>query len=144
MANLHDLAKRLRGKAGAIEKEASRCAVEMAIGFVREVAYSTPVDTSQALSSWIVTIDDPTADKNPPHFRGKGGSTRNISAAETVAQARQVLATKRPGQPIYIQNNQPYIRKLNDGGHSKQPGRFLEKGLFVMRSVRANFKFNIG
>jgi hypothetical protein len=140
MGNLNDLAKRLEAKAANVGEVNSERAVAVALAMVGELAYHTPVDTSQALSNWDVTLDSPATGKHGPHFRGAGGSTLRQSAAETLAIAKRILAGKKPGQRIYITNNQPYIRKLNDGTHSKQPGGFLERALLVGRRVRQNFK----
>ncbi len=62
------------------------------------------------------------------------------SAAETINQARAVLATKKPGQKIYITNNLPYIRRLNDGYSKQAPAGFVERAVLIGRKMRKNFK----
>ena len=139
--NLLDLAKSMERKRKAVEKAGSELAVDCALTAVGHLAYHTPVDTSQALSSWVTTLDAPSSAKLTPHFAGKFGSTLRASAAETLRRAKEVLKNKKPGQVIYITNNQPYIRKLNDGTHSKQPGGFVEAALLLMRRTVKKFKF---
>lgn len=140
MAGLLDLAASLEKKAKAIDVAASQLAADTALTIVADLAYKTPVDTSQALSNWLVTLDAPSTEKVKPHYPGEGGSTQRASAAETINQARSILANKKPGQKIYITNNLPYIRRLNEG-HSKQaPAGFVERSILIGRKARKNFK----
>lgn len=141
MANdLLSLANSLEKKIKAIETAASKSAADMALTIVGDLAYKTPVDTSQALSDWQVTLGEPAAGKIGAHFPGTKGSTRNASAAETINLAKAVLAKKKPGQPIYITNNQPYIRRLNDGYSQQAPAGFVERAVLIGRKMAAKFK----
>lgn len=137
--NLLDLAKRLERKVEVLEEASSEHAKTVALTIVGDLAYHTPVDTSQALSNWIVTLDAPSSAKIGPHVPGLAGSTQKASAQVVIAAAKAVLAKKKPGQRIYITNNQPYIRKLNDGTHSQQPGAFLERAVLLGRRLKAKF-----
>lgn len=138
--NLLDLADSLEKKAAAIEESASKLAADVALTIVGDLAYKTPVDTSKALSNWIVTLNDPSTNKIPPHFPGVKGSTQRASAAETIAEAKRVLAQKKPGQAIFISNNQPYIRRLNDGYSKQQPAGFVQRAVLIGRKMLAKFK----
>ena len=137
---LLDLATSLEKKAKAIDEAASKLAVDTALTIVGDLAFKTPVDTSQALSNWIVTLETPSSDKIKPHFPGEGGSSQKSSAAETINQARAILAKKKPGQKIYITNNLPYIRRLNDGYSKQAPAGFVERSVLIGRKMRRNFK----
>lgn len=137
---LLDLATSLEKKAKAIDEAASKLAVDTALTIVGDLAFKTPVDTSQALSNWIVTLETPSSDKIKPHFPGEGGSTQKASAAETINQARKVLTKKKPGRKIYITNNLPYIRRLNDGYSKQAPAGFVERAVLIGRKMRKNFK----
>jgi hypothetical protein len=137
---LLDLAASMERKAKAIDAAASQLAVETAQTIVGDLAFKTPVDTSQALSNWIVTLDAPSTGKIKPHFPGEGGSSQKSSAGETINQARAVLAKKKPGQKIYITNNLPYIRRLNDGYSKQAPAGFVERSVLIGRKMRKNFK----
>ena len=138
--NLQDLAASLEKKAAAIEKAASQNAVDKALVIVGDLAFKTPVDTSKALSNWIVTIGSPATYEISPHYPGKYASTYRASAAETIAAAKRVLAGKKPGQAIYITNNLPYIRRLNDGYSKQQPSGFVERAVLLGRKTRSKFK----
>lgn len=135
--DLLDLAERLEKRAADIDKAASEIAVDVALSVLGHLAFHTPVDTSQAISSWIVTLGSQATHKNLPHFPGLQGSTFRASANETIAIGKRVLKAKKPGQAIFITNNQPYIRRLNDGTLSKQPGGFKEAALLVGRKTLA-------
>lgn len=137
---LLDLADSLDKKAEEINQAASHHAVKVALTIVGDLAYHTPVDTSQALSNWDVTLDSPATEKHGPHFPGIQGSTQKASAQETIDRAKAVLKSKKPGQPIFITNNQPYIKRLNDGYSKQVPAGFVERAVLLARKMKAKFK----
>lgn len=134
------LAETLEAKAKAIDEAASRTAVDTALAIVGDLAYKTPVDTSQALSNWQVTLDGPATSTIGPHFPGSQGSTYRASAAETIANAKSVLQNKKPGQAIFITNNLPYIKRLNDGYSAQAPAGFVERAVLIGRKMLSKFK----
>lgn len=138
--SLLDLADRLEKKAKAIDEAASQTAVDASLAIVGDLAYKTPVDTSQALSGWQVTLENPASGRIGPHYPGLQGSTYNASAAETLNLAKAVLKNKKPGQAIYITNNEPYIRRLNDGYSGQAPAGFVERSVLIGRKMLSKFK----
>lgn len=138
--SLLDLANSLERKAKAIDNAASQTAVDTALAIVGDLAYKTPVDTSQALSNWQVTLDTPATGNISPHYPGLQGSTQRASAAETLNLAKAVLKTKKPGQAIYITNNLPYIKRLNDGYSAQAPAGFVERAVLIGRKMLSKFK----
>ncbi|QEG09336.1 tail completion or Neck1 protein [Xanthomonas phage vB_Xar_IVIA-DoCa1] len=141
MANdLLSLAVSLERKAKAIDEAASKTAVDTAMAIVGDLAYKTPVDTSQALSNWRVTLDSPATGTIAPHYPGIQGSSQRASAAETINAAKSVLANKKPGQAIFITNNLPYIKRLNDGYSAQAPAGFVERAVLIGRKMLAKFK----
>lgn len=141
--NLLDLANSLNSRAKKIGAVSSDAAVHVAQTIVFDLAFKTPVDTSQALSNWIVTLDRPSSAKIEPYFHGEKGSSQRASAAETINAAKFVLKNKKPGQPIYITNNQPYIKWLNEGNSGQQPEGFVERAILVGRKALSNFKAKV-
>lgn len=139
MASLLDLANRLNKLVPEIEKSASKLAIKTAESVVGYLVYHTPVDTSQALSNWTVSLDAPNGEFIGAHFYGSYGSTRNMSASEAFSLAKEVLKTKKPGQTIYIENNAPYIVGLNDGSISSQPSGFVEASVLIGRKTKSKF-----
>jgi hypothetical protein len=132
MATLRDLAKRLNDAADReLARVGNEAAKATALAIVTDLAYNTPADTGQHISSWEVGLDRPAAGIRAPFFPGKGGSTAHANAAATVEAARVVLASKRPGQAIYISNAAPAIKLLNDGSSKQQAAGFIERALIV-------------
>lgn len=138
--NLFDLARMLERLSLKTETVASDAAVSAATAVLGDLAFKTPVDTSQALSSWIVTLDSPSSIVGKAHYPGEYGSTQKASAQETLRIGKMTLLQKKPGQVIYITNNQPYIVRLNEGWSQQQPAGFVERAVAIGRRIIGNFK----
>lgn len=137
---LLDLANDIDKLNGEVSKAASDHAVKVTLTILGDLVYKTPVDTSQALSNWDVTIGAPADDPHGAYFAGKHGSTYQQSAAQALAAAKDTLKHKKPGQTIYIANNLPYIRSLNSGSSAQVPAGFVERALLLGRKMKASFK----
>lgn len=142
MGGLSDLAARLEAKAASLPKQAAALAVVVAQTIADDLIQVTPVDTSQAISNWQVTLDNPATSFVPPHVPGHRGSTYEESVAIALALAERALEAKAPSQPIYIVNNAPYIVELNEGKSGQQPAGFVERTILVGRILitRANLE----
>jgi|GEM_PF-740704 len=122
------------------------------------VVMRTPVDTGQARSNWLVSINENDqrtlgADiKTKKITKRKGpnaGTTvtkrsvkleRNFS--DTIEQGRMAIAFAQNDDKIIIQNNLPYIRKLEYGGY----GKTITKGIIFKRKkfVASNTEKTVG
>lgn len=89
----------------------------------------TPVDTSQALSNWVVS-PAPAGSELPPHVEGKGGSTRNASAKVAYAKGKSAMRKIPVGTSLFLVNYAGHIDLLEYKGVSPQQA----KG-FVARTV---------
>lgn len=138
----NDLANSLEKKIKLIEEAASKTAIGAALIVVEDLAFTTPVDTSEALSNWLTTLRSETSARIPARFLGEGGSTRTASASETISEARSVLAGKKPGDAVYLSNNVPYIRRLNEGYSRQAPAGYVERSVMIGRKSLKNFKLN--
>lgn len=138
--NLLNLADRIAKLNGRIQTAASETAKDVAIAVVTDLANKTPVDTSNALSNWQVTLDEPATQEIKPYFPGYMGSTQRASAAQTINEGRSALGRKKPGQKIYITNNAPYIRALNNGSSKQEPAGFVERAALIGRIIARKFK----
>lgn len=81
----------------------------------------TPIDTTFARSSWILSVGSPS--------NAVGGSKQNVS---TSAQDRGLarMATYRFSQgAIFITNNVPYIARLDRGWSEQQSAGFVDRAL---------------
>lgn len=97
----------------------------------------TPVDTGWASNNWVPSIGSPSSfvgDVKDP--QPSDVSTARAASDSGVAQV--ATGYKLPMGSVFISNNVPYIRRLNDG-HSKQaPKKFVEAA--ITRAVRGAFK----
>lgn len=138
--SLLNLANELEAKADDIKEQGSQLAVKVAMTIIVDLAYRTPVDTSRAISNWQVTLGAPPTGSIQAHYLGRLGSTYSASASETVSLAKLILKTKKPNQAIYISNNLPYIRKLNEGSSQQAPAGFVERAILLGRKQLSNAK----
>lgn len=143
MADLADLAKRMKKLAASLESEASRCALEVAEALVDDLAHTTPVDTSAALSNWLGALESPNMAVVEPHLPGHKGSTRLRSANGTVEAFKIDTEKKKPGQAIFISNSINYIRRLDEGSSKQQPAGFVHRSVLIARKKVKNFKMKL-
>lgn len=130
----------LNKKLKQIKEDASETAKATAIAIVEQLALDTPVDTSQALSNWQVSLNNPVSSEIGPYVGGEFGSSFGASFSATVNNARSVLASKKPSQPIYISNVLDYIADLNAGSSKQAPAGFVESAILKGRKKAKNLK----
>lgn len=84
----------------------------------RQLIIATPVDTGRARYSWFCTVGSPSHETppegnyNPPDASSRAGAVGNGFSIHDV---------------LYITNNVPYIKRLNDGYSKQAPARFVER-----------------
>jgi len=144
MGTLIDLANRMKALPAILASEGSRCAVGVAMATGRNLAYVTPVDTSNAISNWQISLENPNVSMRLPFFLGHKGSTYGPSAKATVVDMNNVLKNKIVGQSIFLVNTAPYIRELNNGSSQQQPAGFVERAVIVGRVEVKKFKMKLG
>lgn len=125
-------------------KDAPReCVNAFAFELFNRVIVETPVDTGQARSNWLVSINEEdhnilgaevktskrTVKRRKGENTGKAEVVRKRSVKlersgdETVELGRAVIASAQGDDKIIIQNNSPYIRMLEFGGYGKAQGQ---------------------
>lgn len=95
-----------------------------------KVVSNTPVDVGTARSNWVIRIGRPFDLIYKAYAPGSHlgvGETANRAAA--LRQAAAQLGGNKSGQPIYITNNVPYIRRLNDGWSRQAPANFVQRSI---------------
>ena len=128
------LADRIAGLRRAIPRATNEKKIEVARTVHTELVWVTPVDTSQALSNWVLTAGEEWAVFLVGGYRaGEYGSTQAASANQAIMAANQQLALSEVGMPLYITNNAPYIRPLNDGSSMQAPAGFVERAALLGR-----------
>ena len=107
---------------------------QFAINFVDFLVDESPVDTSNLISNYQVSVGTPASDVVLPHVPGFAGSTRNASGTITRLEAQFELAGRRVGQTIFVTNNVDYLEALNSNTQRSDNG-FLERS-FEMAIVK--------
>ncbi len=140
---LLDLADRMEALADSIKEQTSELAVTVAYKIVVDLVNNTPVDTSAALSNWVVNLSSGARFAIPPHVPGEKGSTRGASMQEALASAMRVLKAKKPGQAVWITNNIDYIVDLNNGSSRQNPGGFVERAVAIGHRNINGYRFKL-
>lgn len=134
MANdFGSFAKRMRKRADALDGLANTVVIESTSAMLRELVEVTPVDTSEAVSSWEVGIGVRPPAERAPFFPGRRGSTRGASSAKAIEEGLAAIKAKRPGQSVYLSNAAPHIGDLDSGSSRQFAGGFVNRSLIVFR-----------
>lgn len=91
---------------------------------------STPRDTGRAKGDWQVNFDTASGG-NTGILDPTGQQTINRNTGEIVSFSGEY-------KDIYIENNLPYIKKLNDGSSTQAPAGFVESAI---RAADVAFSF---
>lgn len=132
--NLRSLRPFLASEAKRVENAANERVIRASMAMVVVLVRNTPVDTSKALSNWVVGLEKVDPSYIGPWVPGVAGSTRQTSGDAAIIMAHLILRDKRPGVPVFISNAAPYIVRLNSGDHSAQPGGFVARAMIVGRA----------
>lgn len=133
---LLDFAKAMDVRAAALSQKASDASVRKALAIMRYLVRVTPVDTSRAVSNWQVSLNSPVTAPHGAFSVGTHGSSYDVSADATLNFAQAVLASKKPGESIYISNVLPYITYLDHGSSSQFPGGFVAGAHLIARITK--------
>lgn len=142
MGNLLDLQKRMYARADKVASVGNEAKKHVANAIVRYLVNITPVDTSQALSNWQAADGTPKQSSISAYFVGFAGSTQGASAQEAMEVAAQVIALAKPGEPIYLSNVLPYIKRLDEGSSSQHPGGFVHASVIVGKLSLRDFNYD--
>jgi hypothetical protein len=96
------------------ERKLELVARKVALELFRRVIFKTPVDKGRARANWQASLGSPaTGTVDATDKTKSGGPTfRTVVAAS---------AGFKVGDTIYLANNLPYIRKLEEGGYPDGP-----------------------
>lgn len=87
----------------------------------------TPVDTSKALSNWVVGLGKNKDRVIEAHKIGVAGSTQSISAGVTISLGGAIIQRAKVGEIVYISNNADYIELLNIGYSSQAERHYIQR-----------------
>lgn len=91
---------------------------KVGIDVFASVVRRTPVDTGRARGNWVVSIGSPSSMISAALDPGDYGDDPGSSSA---VKADAALADFQIGASIYIMNNLPYIKRLEDGYSTQTP-----------------------
>lgn len=134
MASLSGFAKIIRQIGAGVEVGAKDTVRRTALAVDQTLVLSTPVDTGRARSNWVVSLSSPAPGTINPYVPGQGGSTGASNAAAAIKQAQAQISGYNGGS-IFITNNLPYIKPLNDGSSAQAPAGFVQAA--VQAGIRA-------
>lgn len=97
---------------GAVEQDLSKKIRTIAIQLLNEVTMRMPVDTGRARANTIVSIGSPVYQVLDSYDKAGGA---------TIAEGASRLSGLEPYTVVYLQNNLPYIERLEDGYSKKAP-----------------------
>jgi hypothetical protein len=141
MADPKQFSRNIANVANNVVKNANTAKRKAALVIDQVLVITTPVDTGQARSNWIVQNTTPSRKQQPAFNPGSGGSTAAQNADKALSEGRATIAQAVPGAPIWISNNLPYIQGLNEGNSLQAPKGFVEKA--VQQGVSAIDGFKI-
>jgi hypothetical protein len=95
-----------------LRKEIETACKALVLEINRELRKATPVDTGNARAHWVPSVGSPFA-----------GAADGASYQQGVAT---VLSFKLGDGVLYVSNNVPYIRRLNEGHSRQAPALFIE------------------
>ena len=98
--------------------------------FLSEVVPRTPVDTGHARRNWQVNVGAPNGQELPGV---------DVSGSLTITSGKSKLVASKGRNPfslVFIENNTPYIGRLNEGSSRQAPAMFVD--LAITAAVNAN------
>jgi hypothetical protein len=145
MNTLLDLATRMEKLKAGLPTRASELAKQVAGAIEKDLTEVTPADVGDAISNWQVSLNEPAvgtigAFSPSPRGRMRDGKwthavdpaiTRSNNAPAAQAAAQATIQSKQPGQPIFITNSLPYIKKLDSGSSDQAPAGFFDRAIIV-------------
>jgi hypothetical protein len=123
----------MRKIAANLEENSEELIKRVALAVDSNVVIATPVDTGRARSNWQAAIGRP-----------KRSVIERRSVAATIAEAKGVVEGYKEGDTIYLSNNLPYIRRLNDGWSAQAPKSFVQIAILNGLKAIANSKSLLG
>ena len=113
MAGLEGLVIEMDNLKKKIEVAVNKDTQDVAIEVLKTFVNVTRVDTSKAISNYLVSIGSAPSFIINARYPGKGGSTTGPSSKSTIDEGTYKIRGRQIGQDIVIQNNLSYIDWLD-------------------------------
>lgn len=130
MANdLKDFSKRMKKRGAEVETNASQLVRNVATQLSMVLTTdATPVKTGQARNNWVARVGTP--------YNGFILSNEFDKSGQEQHAVNKVAISKHKGdQTIYLTNNLPYIKRLNNGWSAQAPAGFVEKAVMNVNNL---------
>lgn len=88
---------------------------KLALAIDRRVVQETPFDEGTAKRNWLVSVDQPNG-----QVVDAGGAALSVAEMAAIEQGAAEIRGAKVFTRIYIQNNVPYIERLNEGWSAQQ------------------------
>lgn len=123
---------------GVLERFTEKHIKIITLDAVANLVEDTPRRTGWARSNWVPSIGTP-KDMNgtPPPEKAAAAHVGQRSAEREAGIAQIVTGYRLSLGRIYITNNVPYIRRLNEGSSKQAPAGFVQAA--ILRAVRGAF-----
>lgn len=106
---------------GELASDVEAAQKKLALRIDQQLVFQTPVDEGRARANWIVSQESPEqTEKVAP-------ANPNQGAQEALNQGRREIAKTAPFSLTYIQNNLPYIQRLNEGWSAQAPSKYIDR-----------------
>ncbi len=128
-------AQRVQAKLHALIERAMKSLVLEIDRELRRSGTGTPVDTGHARANWVPSVSTPFT----AIVDGSSSAAHDAGLAEVLAYK---LAS---GATLYLSNNVPYIRRLNNGWSEQAPALFVEACIArALAKVKAKTGVDLG
>lgn len=139
--SLDALVRALRSTAKTLPQAVNSITQDTLDSLAFQLIYSTPVDTSLALSNWRVGLLIPETDAIAAYDVGEDGSTANQSRVAAYLVAKNVITSKLPSTRVsFVSNNSKHIVELNQGKSPQQPSPYWIETIEKKVEVEAQAK----
>ena len=125
--NLEQFAKRIKQHGRAVEVNANKGVIQLAALVSQTVISATPHDQGVARANWFATMGFPKSSFDL--------ELKDFSGVETISKNNRIIAGRLPTQSVYITNNLPYIKRLNEGHSGQAPAGYVETAIKTARAA---------
>lgn len=121
--DLKGFAKRIRARGIEVEVNAQEAVRNTSSRISQSLTMEdTPVKSGQARNNWVASVGTPVTETVK-------ADQYDMTGAERHGMNNEAISRQRPGQPVYITNNLPYIKRLNEGWSQQAPSGFVEAAI---------------
>lgn len=106
-----------------LEGVAESVIIDLTLEMTANLVEDTPIDIGWARANWIPAIG------SPPILAQSGDPDAgdvSIAVSRQSSGQAEVLTYKIDSGPVFVSNNAPYIRRLNDGWSKQAPAGFVQ------------------